>query len=185
MLIALALLLVPLYLAMTPSKPPPPLPAAEAARIDLSIADKKAAIEKIAKDAKAGKSVPFRLAFTEAEVNRLLDTDERLRGEMARRNVERAWVRIKPGRIEATVELAGAPSSLSMVVKPSIDSANRLRVDLADVGVGQLGVPPIGKLRKLTDKAMALVKQMTEFTDVRLESVTVGDGEVVVLGIAK
>jgi hypothetical protein len=81
--------------------------------------------------------------------------------------------------------LAGAPSSLSMVAMPSIDSAHRLQVDLEDVGVGRLGMPPVGKLRQLTDKAMALVKEKADIKDVRLDSVTAGSGEVVVLGSAK
>lgn len=184
-LLALLLLLVPLYLALTPPKPPPPLPPAEAARIDLSLAEKKSALEKIARAAKAGRKVPFRIVFTEAEINRLLETDARLLAEMRRRGIDRAWVAITPGRIEATAILTGAPSSLSLVAVPRLDSEGRLQVDLGDVGVGRLGMPSVGRIRRVTQRAMALIKEKAAIKDVRLESISVGKGEVVVLGNAK
>ena len=125
------------------------------------------------------------MAFTEAEVNRLLETDERLLAEMRRRGIDRAWVTITPGRIKATAMLTGAPSSLSLMAVPRLNSEGRLQVDLGDVGIGQLGVPSVGRIRRVTERAMALIKEKAEIKDVRLESISVGKGEVVVLGSAK
>src|ERR1051325_11652975 len=101
----LALLLlaaIPVYLAFSPPPPPPRLSPAERVKVEAQIAEHKDQVRSIVKAVAERKPRAFELRLSEEEINHYLETDERIRSEMAECGVERAWVRLEDGRIRAS-----------------------------------------------------------------------------------
>jgi hypothetical protein len=183
-LTAILLLLIPAWLAFTPSRPPAPLPPAEVAKVDASIAEKRESVEKLSRDLSAGKRTPFTLVLREAEINRMLETDDRLRKAMRRANIERAWVKIEEGRVNATAIPEGGPS-MTVTVAPEIDPRQGLRLNIEGVEVGRLGVGAVGALRKTAQKAVSKMVEGSLVPRARFESVRVEDGAITLTGSTK
>jgi len=181
----LALLLIPTYLAITPPNPPARLSLLEANRIDLEISGKKAALEKLAHDASKGKPAPFTLVLREVEINRLLETDDRLRRAMQRESVERAWVSIQEGKVTATAIREGTPSSMTVTVTPRIGTDHRLRLAIDGMGVGRLGLPAVSAVRHAAEKAIKLLTDKSMIPQADFESVKVEQGTITLTGVAK
>jgi hypothetical protein len=181
----LLLLLVPVYLAVTPPSPPPPLAPAEAARIDSAITEKKAELEKLSHRVYDGKPADFSLVLREAEINRLLETDARLQRAMRKESVNRAWVSIADGKITARALRDGTPSSITVTVVPTIGPDHRLQLDIEGVGIGQLGVPAVSAIKHAAQKAIAMLTDKSMIPAADFESVQAENGAITLKGTAK
>lgn len=180
--LVLVLLSFPVYLALTPRKPPPALLPYEAARVDQSVSETKAAAKKIERDISAGKRTTFTLVLREAEINRMLETDNRLQNAMKREQIVRAWVSIANRRVKASAIRSGTPSSLTVTVIPEIDNAHRLKLSIEGLEVGQLGVPAVSAIRRASQKAIAMLTEKSLVPKARFESVKVEDGAITLTG---
>jgi len=170
---------------MSPPNPPTPLSPLEADRIDLEISGKKAILEKLAHDASNGKAAPFTLVLREVEINRLLETDDRLRRAMQRERVERAWVSIQEGKVTATAIREGTPPSVTVTVTPGIGPDHRLRLTIDGMGVGRLGLPAVSAVRHAAEKAVKLLTDKSMIPQADFQSVTVERGAITLTGAAK
>jgi len=184
--VLLILILIPLYLIFTPPAPPAPLSKDEEAKVDASLAEKRVVLKQIARNRSEGKKEPFTLVLREAEINRLLETDQRLQDAMHSRQVSKAWVRISNGRVHATAIRNGdGPSSLTVNVIPEIGPNNALAFKIEGVDLGRLGVPTIDSIQRVAQKAISLLNDKSMIPEATFDSVKAEDGAITLSGKSK
>ncbi len=184
--LALLILAIPTYLFLTPPKPPPPLPPAERAKVDARVTEVRNQVKQITRDASAGKRPAFTLTLREAEINRLLETDDRIQRLMHGKQVSKAWVRIVDGRIRATaIRSAGTPASFTVNVAPEVSADHTLSFRIEGVDVGRLGMPNVDTFRAAAQKAVSLLNDKSMIPDAKFDAVKVEDGSITLTGKSK
>ena len=186
-LFLLLLAAVPVYLALSPPPPPPRLNRTERVKVEAQIAEHKDEVRAIARAAAERKNQAFRLRLSEEEINHYLDTDDRIRSQMESRSIERAWVRLADGRVNASATLTqgGAPVTLTATVVPQISPDHKLGFRVEGVDVGRLGVPATSAIQKAAVKALSLIDNSSMVPRARFDSATVEDGAIVLTGNTK
>jgi hypothetical protein len=177
----LALVFVALLLLPPPA--PSPLSPAEQARVEKRLESVRQEVEAIERDVRAGRSHPFSLTLTQQEINSLLSTDNKIRKEFRRHRVERAYVRIEEGRIQAsaTRRSGGVPVTVTATIVPVLQEDGSLDPRVEGLRVGRVGIPEAG-VDRLAKRLVRAVRDRLLETRVQVESIRIENEAITVKG---
>jgi hypothetical protein len=141
------------------------------------------AVERIRKDADAGRTTEFRVTVTDDQLNLWLSEDDAVRRSLTARGVEDAWVAIHDGAMRATVlrTVGTMTVQIKATLSPELAGPDRIRVRVGDMSVGRIGAPRAAAERLAEDIGRLLTDKLRR-PNVRLDRLALQGNRIEVTG---